>query len=260
MRNLTASVVLAATVALIAGPGVAADIADPYANVPDPYIEVPEVDYGLGGSFYLRGSAGLLVEWAKEKYDPADDLVYPIETLGYGYSWGGGFGYETGNGLRFDVTMDSVESAGMQITKLPPNPEAGTYTLLLRSTVALANVYYDFGFGGSDGLGGFGYTGQGGAFGYVGAGAGVAYNRSDVNSPINPAIVPVPPGANVSLAAAGMVGAGYDMGNWVADVGYRAIWIQQVNNWPTDPSINSYYEVNNHWTHELRGTVRYRFN
>jgi hypothetical protein len=238
-----------ATAALVAGPAVAADI-------PDPYIEIPEVDYGLGGSFYLRGSAGFLVAWAKEKVDPVDAATFPVLTLGYGYSWGGGFGYETGNGLRFDVTMDSVEHAGLSITKPPADPNPGTYTLMLRSTVALANVYYDFGFGGG---GGFGYTGEGGAFGYVGAGAGLAYNHSEVNSPPG-TVVPVPSGSNVSLAAAGMVGVGYDMGSWVADLGYRAIWIQQMNNWPTDQTTNSYYYVNNLWTHELRGTVRYRFN
>lgn len=245
MRNLLASVALATT-AVIAGPGVAADI-------PEPYIEIPEVDYGLGGSFYLRGSAGLAIEWAAQKHDPADGLSYDIETLGYGYSWGGGFGYETGDGLRFDVTMDSVETAGMSITKDAGAPDDGTYTLLLRSTVALANIYYDFGFGGD----GFGYAGNGGAFGYVGAGAGVAWNRSTVNSPAT-APVPVPPGVNVSWAAAGMVGVGYDMGSWVADLGYRAIYIAEVNNWPTDPSTNSYWYVDDHWTHELRSTIRYR--
>ena len=249
MRKLLASVALA-TAALIAGPAAAADIPE------DPYIEIPEVDYGLGGSFYLRGSAGLAVEWATEEVrSRRRHRLFPIETLGYGYSWGGGFGYETGTGLRFDVTMDSVETAGMQITKVPPDPDAGTYTLLLRSTVALANVYYDFGFGGDS----FGYTGRAAPSAMSAPAPAWRTTRTEVNSPINPAIVPVPPGANVSLAAAGMVGVGYDMGTWVADLGYRAIWIQQVNNWPTDPAINSYYYVNNHWTHELRGTVRYRF-
>ena len=252
MRKLLASVAL--TAALLTGPAVAADIPE----YPD--IEIPEVDYGLGGSFYLRGSAGLAVAWAAHKHDPADGLTYTIDTLGYGYSWGGGLGYETGNGLRFDVTMDSVEQAGMSITKVPPAVDFGTYTLILRSTVALANVYYDFGFGGTDGLGGFGYTGEGGAFGYIGAGAGVAGNHPPGNCPINPAIIPVPTGTNFTWAAAAMAGVGYDMGTWTADLGYRLLYINEVNNWPTDPSVNSYYYVDDLWTHEVRGTVRYRFN
>ena len=57
-----------------------------------------------------------------------------------------------------------------------------------------------------------------------------------------------------------MAGVGYDMGTWTADLGYRLLYINEVNNWPTDPSVNSYYYVDDLWTHELRGTVRYRFN
>ena len=37
-------------------------------------------------------------------------------------------------------------------------------------------------------------------------------------------------------------------------------YINQINNSPTDETTSSYYEINNNWIHELRGTVRYRFN
>jgi hypothetical protein len=248
MRKIIATAV-AAGAALMVGPAVSADI--PYY----PEIEIPEVDYGLGGSFYLRGSAALNIHWAPEVTHPSVPESYPLQQLGYGYSWGAGFGYETGDGLRFDATIDSVETQGMMITKDDGDPDDGDYTLMLRSTVALANVYYDFGLGGD----GFGYTGGGGAFGYVGAGAGVAWNRVHVNSPVGVAI-PVPSGGNISPAAAVMAGVGYDMGTWVADVGYRGLYIHQVNNAPTDPGTDSYFEVNNNLIHEVRGTVRYRFN
>jgi hypothetical protein len=248
MRKIFASAV-AAVAALLAGPTFAADV--PYY----PPIEIPEVDYGLGGSFYLRGSAALNLHWAPEVTHPSVPESYPLTHLGYGYSWGAGFGYETGDGLRFDATIDSVETAGMRITKDAGDPDDGDYELMLRSTVALANVYYDFGFGGD----GFGYTGGGGAFGYVGAGGGVAWNRVHVNSPLGVA-QPVPSGGNISAAAAVMAGVGYDMGTWVADLGYRGLYIHQVNNAPTDSSTDSYFEVNNNLIHELRGTVRYRFN
>lgn len=248
MRKIFASAV-AATAALLAGPTLAADV--PYY----PPIEIPEVDYGLGGSFYLRGSAAINMHWAHEVTHPSVPESYPLAHLGYGYSWGAGFGYETGDGLRFDATIDSVETAGMRITKDDGDPDDGDYELMLRSTVALANVYYDFGFGGD----GFGYTGGGGAFGYVGAGAGVAWNRVHVNSPTTVA-TPVPSGGNISAAAAVMAGVGYDMGTWVADVGYRGLYIHQVNNAPTDSDTDSYYEIDNNLIHEVRGTVRYRFN
>jgi hypothetical protein len=227
------------------------------ADMPEyPDIQIPDVDYDVGGTFYLRGSAALNWHWAPEVVHPADpDEVNDIEEFGYGYSWGSGFGYETGTGLRYDVTLDSVETTGLTITKTSPPAapaEVGDYTLMLRSTVALANVYYDFGLGD---LGGFG---GGGAFAYVGAGAGVAFNHAEINSPLG-VPTPVPTGDNVSAAAAVMAGVGYDMGKWVADVGYRGLYINQINNSPTDEATTSYYEIDNNWINEIRGTIRYRF-
>ena len=248
MRKLLALATVG-TVVLLGGQAVAADMPE-YPN-----IDIPDVDYDVGGSFYLRGSAALNFHWAPEVVHPwlADDID-PIVDYGYGYSWGAGFGYETGTGLRFDGTMDSVETTGLKITKANNAVDDGDYTLMLRSTVALANIYYDFGLG--DGFGG--YSGGGGAFGYVGAGAGVAWNHAQINSPLG-APTPVPTGDNVSAAAAVMVGVGYDMGKWVADVGYRGLYINEINNSPTDDTTSSYYEIHNNWSHEMRGTVRYRF-
>ena len=247
MRKLLALTAVG-TVVLLGGQAVAADMPE------YPPIDVPDVDYDVGGSFYLRGSAALNFHYAPDVTHPSDGTVYDIEQYGYGYSWGAGFGYETGTGLRFDATMDSVETAGLTITKVAPDPYPGDYTLMLRSTVALANIYYDFGLG--DGFGG--YSGGGGAFGYVGAGAGVAWNHAETNSPLI-ADVPVPTGGNVSAAAAIMAGVGYDMGKWVADVGYRGLYINQINNAPTDETTTSYFETDHNWIHEVRGTVRYRF-
>ncbi len=246
MRKLLASAAVG-TAALLAGQAVAADL---------PLYEIPEVDYGIGGSFYLRGSAALNWHWAPIVYQPNDPIATDREVVegGYGYSWGAGFGYEMGTGLRFDGTIDGLETRGLKISKDDGNLADGDYTLMLRSTIALANVYYDFGFSGD----GFGYTGEG-AFGYVGAGVGVAWNHAEVNSPYL-APVPVQTGGNVSAAGAVMVGVGYDMGKWVADVGYRGLYINQINNAPTDPSTDNYYEIDDNWIHELRGTVRYRFN
>lgn len=248
MHRYLVSAAAVGTALLLIGPAMAADMPE--------YPDIPEVDYDIGGSFYLRGSAALNWHWAPEVVHPWDDTdIDPIVEYGYGYSWGAGFGYETGTGLRFDGTIDSVETSGLKITKTGGDPDDGDYTLMLRSTVALANIYYDFGFGGD-----FTYSsGAGGAFGYVGAGVGVAWNHAEVNSPLL-APIPVPTGDNVSAAAAVMVGVGYDMGNWVADVGYRGLYINQINNSPTDEATSSYYEIDNNWIHELRGTIRYRFN
>lgn len=230
---------------LLSSPGFAADMPE--------YPTVPDVDYGIGGSFYLRGSAGLNYHWAKQVTHPwaAPPESYDPVEFGYGYSVGAGFGYETGTGLRFDATIDQLETTGLKITKDFDDPSVdGDYTLMLRSTLALANVYYDFGLSGTG-------IGQG-TFAYVGAGAGVAWNHAEINSPTT-STHQVPTGGNVSVAAAVMAGLGVDMGSWVADVGYRGIYIDEVNNAPTTDE-DTYYEVNNNFIHEVRGTVRYRFN
>ena len=243
MRTLFAAMLMAGASA-IAAPVLAADM--PYYP---PVIEIPDVDYGYSGSFYLRGSAGLNVMYTpKVNHPSATPNVFDIDGFGYGYSVGVGAGYEMGNGARFDVTVDHLLNMGMRTT-IPAGTAgltAGTHSLTLRSTVALANAYYDFGFGD------LGYGAAGGMFGYVGAGAGVAFNDIISSGP-GPADTR---GYNTSLAAAGMVGVGYDFGAVVADLGYRALYINRIeNNAATAP-----YSLDHNWIHEIRGTVRYRFN
>ncbi len=245
MRKLTAAV-LAAGAAVIAGPAVAADL--PYYP---PVIEIPDVDYGYTGSLYLRGSAGLNLLWAREVNHPtATPSTFAIDGFGYGYSVGAGVGFETGTGFRFDVTGDYLVNEGMQITAGPATVgiTPGVHKLSLRSTVVLANAYYDFGFGEG------GYGAAGGMFGYVGAGAGVAFNDLITTGPAGS-----PPDVrdtNTSFAAAGMVGVGYDFGQVVADVGYRALYIANIAN-DVAPAP---YSIAHNWAHEIRGTVRYRYN
>lgn len=254
MRKLIAAIMVAGAT-LVAGSAVAADF--PYYP---PVIEIPDVDYGVQGSFYLRGSAAGNALWSKEAiaYEcvvgcggPAVPTALPFIAMGYGYSVGAGFGYETGTGLRFDATLDYVDNDGLKVNKGPAfGARAGDYTARLRSTLALANVYYDFA------LGSAGYGAAGGAFAYVGAGAGVAFNKFDITSPVtSPA--PALSGSNTSFAAAGMVGAGYDFGAVVADIGYRGVYIAQISN---GQPANETISADNNFLHEVRGTLRYRFN
>lgn len=242
MRKLIAAFLLTGTA--VAGPAIAADM--PYYP---PVIEIPDVDYGVAGSFYLRGSAAGNAMWAKEVFHPtATPRTFAITDYGYGYSVGAGVGYETGTGLRVDATVDYLANDNMRATinDTSGNLTNGVHSLQLRSTVVLANAYYDFGFGE------MGYGAAGGAFGYVGAGAGLAFNDVITTGP-GPADTR---GTNTSLAAAGMLGVGYDFGHVVADVGYRGLYIDQVaNNTAVAP-----YSINGAWVHEVRGTVRYRFN
>jgi hypothetical protein len=243
MRKFIATMMVAGA-AVVGGQAIAADM--PYYP---PIIEIPDVDYGVSGSFYLRGSAGYNGLWAREVNHPSGipDTTFAIDAWGYGYSFGAGLGYETGTGLRYDVTADYLSNEGLQATIAgSANLANGAHQLSLRSTVVLANAYYDFGFGNG------GYDAAGGAFGYVGAGVGFAHND----------IITTGPGladtrdTGLAFAAAGMVGAGYDFGQVVADVGYRALYLSDI----TNDTAAFPYSIANAWAHEVRGTVRYRFN
>lgn len=229
MRKLKA-VVMLAVAALLGAPAFAADYIPPPPVYDIP--ELPPVDYGLGGSFYLRGSVGGAL-WT------ATDGVYcgcvgTFTSPGYGYSVGVGVGYETGDGIRTDVTVDYVSIDGLTAT--------GGTTVNLRSGIALANVYYDFA------LGDMGHSVEGGLGLYAGLGVGAAKNYSELSTGAW--------GTSLEAAGAVMVGMTYDMGSVVADLGYRGIYMNKVMDQPvTGPT----YLINNNFIHEVRGTVRYRF-
>jgi hypothetical protein len=227
MRILLAALLIALS-ALIGAPARAADMPD----YPD--IEIPEVDYGLAGSFYLRGSAAGNLLWTREHVDTLGCVCLAPITPGYGYSVGAGFGYETGTGLRVDVTTDYLANNGLT---------NGTHTLELRAGIALANAYYDFSLGGDPMAGGFGA--------YIGAGLGGAYYQTHVTGVGAPA-----DGEGYSPVVAGMAGVQYDMGTMVADVGYRLMYLPQISN--NTPGAASFY-LNDNTVHEVRGTLRYRF-
>jgi len=235
MRKLIALVMV--TVATFAvGPVRAADL--PFYP---PVIDVPDVDYGVAGSFYLRGSAGANLWWTpKFEGGGCACLFLDVNDRGYGYSLGAGFGYETGNGLRADVTLDYLNNSGLALSN--------GYKANLRGGLALANVYYDFNFSGlSSSAGGFGA--------YVGAGLGAAWVDTTIT---DKAGVNWVWGDSFEAAGAVMAGVTYDMGAAVADIGYRGVYLPTIGNTP--PNMTNAYNFNNNWIHEVRGTLRYRFN
>ena len=239
MRKLLAGLLMAVA-AVIAAPSLAADIPmyPPVIDIPD----LPPVDYGLQGAFYLRGSAAVNVMWASDASHGCV-CIDEITDHGYGYSFGAGFGYETGTGLRADVTVDYLSNTGLTAD--------GQYELALRSSLGMANVYYDFSFSGWGSKGGYHHgSAEGGLGGYVGLGVGGAYNASEVTGDCT-----CDTGDSVEAAGALMAGVTYDMGSIVGDLGYRALYMNKVTNQETTP-----YYVNDVWTHEIRGTLRYRFN
>lgn len=228
MRKLLALIVVGIST-LFAAPAMAADM--PYY----PDIEVPDVDYGLEGGFYLRGSLAGNWAWARN-FDVECGCAagpYQFDEAGWGYSFGAGIGYEFGDGLRADVTVDYLHNEGLHGTLDPSEVE-----YRLRAGVALANAYYDYGLG--DGFGA-----------YVGAGLGMAYYEiADI------AGAPDPAGTGVTGVGAVMAGVSYDLGSAVADLGYRGLYMPVL----TNSSVAEPVYVHDAFIHELRGTVRYRFN
>ena len=224
MRILLAAL-LVAFAALVGAPARAADL---------PQYEVPEVDYGLGGGFYLRGSAAGNLLWTRQHIGVCG-CDEPVTGAGYGYSLGAGFGYEFGNGLRVDGTYDYLANDGLT---------DGTNTLHLRAGVALANAYYDFSLAG-------GGSANGGLGGYIGGGIGGAYYLTHT-TPADPAL---PDGAGWTPVLAAQAGITYDTGSIVADLGYRMLYMPQISN--NYAGGTSYY-LNDNFVHEIRGTLRYR--
>ncbi|NOZ32395.1 MAG: hypothetical protein GXP01_04830 [Alphaproteobacteria bacterium] len=202
---------------------------------PPPVLPPPTVENGLEGVFYLRGSVDVNAWWARDA-DYACGCIVPITDMGYGYSFGVGVGFETSRGMRWDVTLDRIVNNGLS---------DGVYTADLTTTLAMMNAYYDFGFNGGPPV-----SGEMGA--YVGAGLGMGYNQTVISGG-----VPTPPGNTFSGAAAVMAGVTYDMGQAVADIGYRAVYMPQITN--GDAALFPFY-INQNVIHELRGTLRYRFN
>lgn len=230
MRKLTAAVLVAGA-ASVTGQAVAADL--PYYP---PVIEIPDVDYGVSGGFYLRGSAAGGAWWAQDGQNCG--CIVSFDKAGYGYSLGAGFGYETGYGPRADVTFDYLSYGNLT--------SSSGHTVNLRSGLALANLYYDFNLSGSGSAGG--------GFGaYVGAGIGVAKNYSEIMN----GTTQFAWGTSLEAAGAVMAGVSYDFGAAVADIGYRGIYMNKVMSQPANMA-NSYV-INNNFIHELRTSIRYRF-
>ena len=89
MRKFIAAMMVAGAT-IVGGQAIAADM--PYYP---PIIEIPDVDYGVSGSFYLRGSAALNLMWTPYVNHPdaqSADKTFAITEFGYGYSVGAGAG------------------------------------------------------------------------------------------------------------------------------------------------------------------------
>ena len=204
---------------------------------------MPDVDYGVEGSFYLRGSVGANYLWAREvTYDDpclCAAVVSPVTTAGYGYSFGAGFGYETGTGLRTDLTVDYLNNTGLtrrhvhadaaldhrdgqRLLRLPALRGRLRRVRCLCRCRCRCRLQPD-----------------------------LSHRRPGAG----------PDGANWAAAGALMAGVTYDMGSMVADLGYRLVYMPQITNGSAAMlPVGSPYYINENMIHEVRGTLRYRFN
>jgi hypothetical protein len=235
MRSLFA-VGIVAVAALLAAPAIAADYPEYPTYPPIELPPLPQVDTGLAGGFYLRGSVGGNMWHAVD--GQYCNCIDTFASPGYGYSLGVGFGYESGTGLRADVTVDYLSNDKLT--------SSTGHTVNLRSGLLLANIYHDFSFDHGGAGGGFG--------GYVGAGLGFAKNYSEIKDGGTQTAW----GTSVEAAAAIMAGVTYDMGSMVADFGWRGIYMNKVMSQPA--LVGDAYIINNNFINELRATLRYRFN
>lgn len=219
-------------------------------NAADPIIPIfpiiSDVDDGLLGNFYLRGSVAANAHWAREVYKPQVGSA-SISEFGRGYSYGVGVGYETGTGPRFDVTWDHIYNENTKATL-----RGSQDSMTLEADLFLANAYYDFG------LGSLGLSAAGGMSAYVGAGVGVAMVNSTGYYDLNGSTVNVGPSLDTVFATAAMTGVSYDWGNIVTDLGYRLIYMPKFSNDGGDQPADA-FEIKDSFTQELRATVRYRF-
>ena len=116
-------------------------------------------------AWYIRGDVGYA---AIDEVDLVEDNQYQLTGNNIDDSWsaGGGIGYYFTTRLRGDVTVDYITDAEIVGDNLDATAPVGggRREFEVASTVALANLYYDFDMHGKFSP-------------YVGAGLGVAYNN-----------------------------------------------------------------------------------
>ena len=181
--------------------------------VPAP-MPIPETT-----AWYIRGDLGYA---AYQEPDMHEVGGFDLTNTGIDGTWsvGGGVGYYFGSRLRGDITVDYI--ADSEVTATNPNAAApvggGIREFDLRSTVALANVYYDF-----DRYAHFSP--------YVGVGIGLASNqtsagRAEGATYANGTSGTIDGGSDTNFALALMAGATIELRKGLRlDANYRYLYI-----------------------------------
>ena len=230
----------------------------------------------------LRPSVYFRLDGGYSEYDEptiTENGVYTLtesEIGGAGFI-GGGVGVSLGGGFRGDLTYDHLFESDVS-ANLPDYQLdlPGTRAFGFSSDVFLANLYYDFNWGGR-------FTP------YVGVGLGFARNKTSagtVTDPCGCVIGEIESGSSTDVAAAAMAGFAFkirggqetiqgsfkdapmvvDSGRGLfLDVGYRFLYLSEVstgqinatyNNQPVseDPTVEDIH------AHQIRAGLRYQLN
>lgn len=221
--------------ALVAGPVTGAAAAG-FRYPPEPVVAVPSAipipDYS---AWYLRGDIGFAFN--EDPDMSRSGTAFTGTGMDDSWSIGGGIGYNFGDNVRGDITVDQRIETDVKGT----NPVTATQSVAeLSSTVALANLYYDI-------------RGRDHFSPYVGVGLGFTLNEMDE---INGA---TQSDDNIDLAGALMAGFSYRLrGEWLFDAGYRFLYLGEAQTEST--ATTGALGVEDSYSHELRIGFRYELN
>ena len=231
----------------------------PHVVTPPPQVVTPPPVQAAGG-WYLRGDIGYKLYSDPDASFNGDDFIN--EDLDDTWMFGVGIGYDTGTGLRGDVTFDYETQADFEgnlecidVGCSTGATEYSTERADIEAYTALVNVYYDL----PEVLG---FTP------YVGAGIGASYLRTTDVTSVNPASIN-PTGVvdthdgdgNWNFAWALMAGASYDVTDHIAlDFGYRYLNLGDAVSGPiTAQGVTEPIRYDDIDAHEFRAGVRYTF-
>ncbi len=276
MAFTRATLLLGAALAIGSAQGaLAADLGSYGGSMKDAPMAMPYA--ASGPSWYARIDGGY------SSYDDptvTENGIYDLTETGIDSSWsvGGGIGRYFGNGFRGDVTVE--QRFETDVSASLPDPAAtlpGTRQFGLKSTVVLANLYYDFDTGSR-------FTP------YLGVGLGVTRNKTTEGTVDDCGCVTgtIESGSDTHVAGAAMAGfttrlrggettvqggsikdgpvtvsAGRGL---YLDVGYRFLYLGEVATGPVSttyavgPPVSQDPAVEDIHAHEFRFGLRYDIN
>ncbi len=261
--------VLTLGAALVLGSGLGASAADLYGgSMKDGPVMAPMA--APGPSMYVR------IDGGRSWFDTpsiTEDHIYDLTEASIDSAWsvGGGVGVYFRNGFRGDITVDRRFEADVQGNLSDHNADfEGVRHFGIKSTVALANIYYDFDFGNR-------FTP------YVGVGLGITKNETTAGyvETCGCTTATIDGDSNTHVAGAAMAGAAIKLrgGSTVVgggmkdapmtvdngrglylDVGYRFLYLGDAATGPItavggtvseDPTVHDIH------SHEFRVGLRY---